>query len=99
MTHPSPLPAGVPKPRSLRVLTDEMLDGVDVADLRCIVCCLAGGCGCKVMYLKPEGGLQPVCLKRLETARLEREGTGTPGGPSAKDMAPIHGEHAFGEPL
>lgn len=56
------------------MLDEETLDGFDVKDLKCIACSPMGNCGYKWMYLKPEGGVQSICLKRRKMAQCARDG-------------------------
>lgn len=61
--------------RGLRTLTEEVLDGFTIADLKCRACSGYGNCGYKSMFLKPEGGVASICMNRREQLRARRDGT------------------------
>ena len=48
---------GAPVAKRLRKLTDKVLDGLTIEDMRCVSCSGYGNCGYKSMFLKDEGGL------------------------------------------
>lgn len=60
--------------KGLRMLTDKVLDGLDIEKMRCISCSGYGNCGYKSMHLKPEGGVASICMRRRKMAQCERDG-------------------------
>ncbi|RDB61360.1 hypothetical protein C1878_11625 [Gordonibacter sp. 28C] len=60
--------------RGLRVLTDEVLDGFAIEDIKCRSCSGYGNCGYKSMYLNPAGGVVSICMNRREQLQKKRDG-------------------------
>lgn len=65
---------GAPVARSLRKLTDKVLDGLTIEDMRCVSCSGYGNCGYKSMFLKPEGGVASICMRKRKMAQCKRDG-------------------------
>jgi hypothetical protein len=62
--------------RGLRTLSDDVLDGFTIDQLKCRACSGYGNCGYKSMFLKPEGGVVSICMNRradLEEKRAKGE--------------------------
>lgn len=70
----APITNHAPKAKSFRTLTDEVLDGLKMEDMRCVSCSGYGNCGYKSMFLKPEGGVASVCMRRRKMAQCARDG-------------------------
>lgn len=68
---------GIPKmpkaARGLRMLTDEVLDGFELEDMKCRSCSGYGNCGYKSMFLKEEGGVVSICMNRRESLQKKRD--------------------------
>ncbi len=63
-----------PVAKSLRILTDEVLDGFSLDQIKCRSCSGYGNCGFKSNYLKPEGGIASVCMRLRKELQCERDG-------------------------
>lgn len=70
----APILKNAPKAKSFRTLTDKVLDGFQIEDMRCVSCSGYGNCGYKSMFLKPEGGVASVCMRRRKMAQCKRDG-------------------------
>lgn len=64
-----PAPAG-----KFRMLTDEILDGFEFKDIACRSCSGYGNCGYKSYFLRPEGGVASVCMRRRKQRQCMRDG-------------------------
>lgn len=64
---------GAPVAKRLRKLTDKVLDGLAIEDMRCVSCSGYGNCGYKSMFLKDEGGVASVCMRRRKMAQCARD--------------------------
>lgn len=60
--------------RGLRTLTDEVLDGFTIEDLKCRSCSGYGNCGYKSMFLNPAGGVVSICMNRREQMQKKTYG-------------------------
>lgn len=60
--------------RGFRMLTDEVLDGFQLEEIKCRSCSGYGNCGYKSMFLKPEGGVASVCMNRRKQLQCKRDG-------------------------
>ena len=63
-----------PKAKSFRTLNENVLDGLDLKQMQCVSCSGYGNCGYKSMFLKPEGGVASVCMRRRKMAQCKRDG-------------------------
>ncbi|MCI2241003.1 hypothetical protein [Adlercreutzia faecimuris] len=65
-----------PAPRGrMRMLTDEVLDGFELGQMRCLSCSGYGNCGYKSYFLNPaEGGVASVCMRRRKQLQCRRDG-------------------------
>lgn len=70
----APILKNAPKAKSFRVLSDKVLDGLEITDMKCVSCSGYGNCGYKSMFLKPEGGVVSVCMRRRKMAQCKRDG-------------------------
>lgn len=59
---------------SLRRLTENVLDGFSVNDMKCVSCSGYGNCGYKSFFLKPEGGVVSICMRRRKMLQCQRDG-------------------------
>lgn len=62
--------------RGLRVLTDAVLDGLSIEDIKCRSCSGYGNCGFKSMFMKPEGGVVSICMNRRKQMQEKLYGEG-----------------------
>ena len=59
----------------VRMLTDEVLDGFDLADIKCRSCSGYGNCGYKSYFLDPAGnGVASICMRRRKQLQCKRDG-------------------------
>ena len=65
---------GAPPAKGFRTLTDKVMDGLELKDMKCVSCSGYGNCGYKSMFLKPEGGVASVCMRRRKMAQCKRDG-------------------------
>lgn len=69
-----------PKPKrpaakgGFRMLTDEVLDGFDIDDIKCRSCSGYGNCGFKSTFLKEEGGIESICMQMRHRLKCKRDG-------------------------
>lgn len=63
-----------PAAKKFRTLTDKVLDGLDLNQMKCVSCSGYGNCGYKSMFLKEEGGVASVCMRRRKMAQCKRDG-------------------------
>ena len=67
---PSKAPVG-----KMRMLTDDVLDGFDLEDMKCRGCSGYGNCGYKSYHLVPDGGgVASVCMLRRRQMQCDRDG-------------------------
>ena len=72
--------AGVPhnRPKSargMRELTDEIVDGLDLDEIKCRSCSGYGNCGFKQYFLNPSGvGAISICMMTRKKLQCERDG-------------------------
>ena len=59
---------------SMRRLTEKVLDGFSLNDITCVSCSGYGNCGYKSSFLKPEGGVVSICMRRRKMLQCERDG-------------------------
>ena len=60
---------------NLRVLTDEIIDGFDLDDIKCRSCSGYGNCGYKQYFLNPNGkGAISICMMTRKKMQCERDG-------------------------
>lgn len=60
----------------LRILTDEVLAGFTIDDIKCRSCSGYGNCGYKSMFLD-EGKPVSICMDMRKKSIIERDGEGT----------------------
>ena len=65
---------GAPVAKRLRKLTDKVLDGLTIEDMRCVSWSRYGDCGYKSTLLRDEGGVASVCMRRRKMAQCKRDG-------------------------
>lgn len=64
-----------PAAKNFRILTDEVLDGFNVNDIKCRSCSGYGNCGYKQYFLDPSGaGVISICMMTRKKLQCEREG-------------------------
>ncbi len=60
---------------NFRELTDDIVDGFDLADIKCRSCSGYGNCGFKQYFLHPEGkGVVSICMMTRRKLQCERDG-------------------------
>jgi hypothetical protein len=64
----------VPKGRGMRELTDEILDGFSVEDMKCRSCSGYGNCGYKSYFVNPAGGVLSICMQQRRQLQCKRDG-------------------------
>lgn len=65
------------KPQSrgrIRTLSDEVLDGFEIKDIKCLSCSGYGNCGYKSYFLNPEGGVVSICMRTRKRLQCQRDG-------------------------
>ena len=62
-----------PRPRGMRRLTDEVLDGFELADIKCRSCSGYGNCGYKSYFLTDDG-VASICMRRRRQMQCKRDG-------------------------
>lgn len=68
-----PVPKG---PGGMRQLTDDIIDGFDLNDIKCRSCSGYGNCGYKQYFLHPEGkGVVSICMMTRKKMQCDRDGT------------------------
>ncbi len=59
----------------MRELTDEIMDGFELKDIKCRSCSGYGNCGFKQYFLKPDGkGAVSICMMTRRKLQCERDG-------------------------
>ncbi|WP_165171086.1 MULTISPECIES: hypothetical protein [unclassified Adlercreutzia] len=58
----------------VRTLTDAVLDGFELKEIKCLSCSGYGNCGYKSYFLNPAGGVASVCMRRRKQLQCERDG-------------------------
>ena len=67
-----PVPKG---PGGMRELTDDVVDGLDLNDIKCRSCSGYGNCGYKQYFLDPNGkGAISICMMTRKKLQCERDG-------------------------
>lgn len=57
-----------------RTLTDAVLDGFDLKEIKCLSCSGYGNCGYKSYFINPAGGVASVCMRRRKQLQCKRDG-------------------------
>lgn len=61
--------------RGMRELTDEIIDGLDLDEIKCRSCSGYGNCGFKQYFLDPSGvGATSICMMTRKKLQCERDG-------------------------
>lgn len=60
--------------KGIRTLTDEVMDGFEMKDIKCYSCSGYGNCGYKSYFIKPEGGVASICMRRRKQRQCQRDG-------------------------
>lgn len=63
----------VPKGGAMRMLTDEIIDGLDLEDIKCRSCSGYGNCGYKSHFLSDQGAVS-ICMRMRKQLQCERDG-------------------------
>ncbi len=64
-----------PAAANMRTLTDDVLDGFDINDIKCRSCSGYGNCGYKQYFLNPNGaGVVSICMMTRKKMQCERDG-------------------------
>lgn len=64
-----------PVAKNFRTLTDEVLDGFPVNDIKCRSCSGYGNCGYKQYFLDPSGaGVISICMMTRKKLQCDRDG-------------------------
>lgn len=58
----------------MRTLTDKVLDGFELSQMKCLSCSGYGNCGYKSYFLNPAGGVASVCMRRRKQLQCKRDG-------------------------
>ena len=59
----------------MRELTDDIIDGLELQDIKCRSCSGYGNCGFKQYFLNPEGaGAISICMMTRKKLQCERDG-------------------------
>lgn len=69
--------AGASAPQAkgkIRTLTDAVLDGFELKEIKCLSCSGYGNCGYKSYFLNPAGGVASVCMRRRKQLQCMRDG-------------------------
>lgn len=71
-------PKQAPKSSRMRMLTDEVLDGFDLEQMKCRSCSGYGNCGYKSHFLDPGGvGVASICMRMREELQAKRDAENT----------------------
>lgn len=71
----SKAPKSRPKAAMMRQLTDEVLDGFDLKDIKCRSCSGYGNCGYKQYFLNKDGaGVVSICMMTRKKLQCQRDG-------------------------
>lgn len=61
--------------RGMRELTEDVIDGLNLDDIRCRSCSGYGNCGYKQYFLDPSGaGAISICMMTRKKLQCERDG-------------------------
>ncbi len=61
--------------RGMRELTDDVIDGLELNDIKCRSCSGYGNCGFKQYFLNPSGvGAISICMMTRKKLQCERDG-------------------------
>lgn len=60
---------------NMRMLDDEVIDGLELDDIKCRSCSGYGNCGFKQYFLNPDGkGAISICMMTRRKLQCERDG-------------------------
>ena len=61
--------------RGMRTLDEDVIDGLELNDVKCRSCSGYGNCGYKQYFMNPEGkGVVSICMMARKKKQCERDG-------------------------